>query len=77
MKAKELIKLLKGDGWAVISQNGSHLKMRKRASNRNYTCTQRGYSDRNCTYYHEKGGAKIAPPRRLNITFIINRRDFL
>ncbi len=29
MKAKELIKLLKGNGWIDVSQNGSHLKLRK------------------------------------------------
>lgn len=30
MRARELIKLLKQDGWQEISQNGSHLKLRKR-----------------------------------------------
>lgn len=29
MYAKELIRLLKEDGWYEVSQNGSHLKMRK------------------------------------------------
>ena len=29
MYAKELIKLLKQNGWQEISQKGSHLKMRK------------------------------------------------
>lgn len=39
MRARELIKLLKVNGWQEISQNGSHLKMRKRKSNRNYSST--------------------------------------
>ena len=39
MKSKELVKLLKADGWIEISQNGSHLKLRKRQSNRDYTDT--------------------------------------
>lgn len=39
MRAKELIKLLEQDGWQKVSQNGSHLKMRKRKQNRNYSCT--------------------------------------
>ena len=30
MYSKELIKLLKQNGWQEISQNGSHLKMRRR-----------------------------------------------
>lgn len=29
MYAKELIKLLEKNGWYKVSQNGSHLKMRK------------------------------------------------
>ncbi len=29
MKAKELVKLLKSNGWHEVSQNGSHLKMKK------------------------------------------------
>ncbi len=33
MRARELIKLLKQNGWHEISQNGSHLKMRKRKQN--------------------------------------------
>ena len=33
MRSKELIKLLKQNGWQEISQKGSHLKMRKRKSN--------------------------------------------
>nr|DAD94815.1 MAG TPA: toxin [Siphoviridae sp. ctiJI15]DAQ61919.1 MAG TPA: hypothetical protein [Caudoviricetes sp.] len=33
MRSKQLIKLLKQNGWQEISQNGSHLKMRKRKSN--------------------------------------------
>ena len=39
MYAKELIKLLEKNGWYKISQNGSHLKMRKRKSNRTYSNT--------------------------------------
>ena len=39
MRAKELVKLLKANGWAEISQNASHLKMRKRKSNRDYSYT--------------------------------------
>lgn len=33
MKARELVKLLKLNGWIEVSQNGSHLKMRKRKPN--------------------------------------------
>lgn len=33
MRSKELIKLLKQNGWREISQKGSHLKMRKRKPN--------------------------------------------
>ncbi len=33
MRAKELIKLLKQNGWLEISQKGSHLKMKKRKTN--------------------------------------------
>lgn len=29
MRAKELIKLLKQNGWHEVSQKGSHLKMKK------------------------------------------------
>lgn len=29
MRAKELIKLLKQNGWREVSQKGSHLKMKK------------------------------------------------
>lgn len=29
MKAKELIKLLKQHGWIEVSQNGSHLKLKR------------------------------------------------
>lgn len=39
MHSRELIKLLKQDGWREISQKGSHLKMRKRKSNRNNSNT--------------------------------------
>lgn len=39
MHAKKLVKLLKQNGWYVVSQNGSHLKMRKRKSNRDSTNT--------------------------------------
>lgn len=39
MRAKELIKLLKQNGWQEISQNGSHLKMKKRKSNRDNSST--------------------------------------
>lgn len=34
MYPKELVKLLKKDGWVEISQSGSHLKMRKRKPDR-------------------------------------------
>lgn len=37
MRAKELLRLLKANGWKEISQNGSHLKMKKRKSDRNST----------------------------------------
>ncbi len=30
MRAKDLIKLLKQNGWVKVSQNGSHVKMKKR-----------------------------------------------
>ena len=30
MRSKQLIKLLKQNGWHEVSQKGSHLKMRKR-----------------------------------------------
>ncbi len=33
MYAKDLVKLLKKNGWVEVSQNGSHLKLRKRESN--------------------------------------------
>ena len=39
MRAKELIKLLEQNGWHKVSQNGSHLKMRKRKPNRDNTYT--------------------------------------
>jgi len=39
MRSKLLIKLLQQNGWQKISQNGSHLKMRKRKSNRNHSRT--------------------------------------
>lgn len=29
MYSKELIKLLLKDGWQIVSQNGSHLKLKK------------------------------------------------
>lgn len=29
MYSKELVKLLKKDGWKIISQNGSHMKLKK------------------------------------------------
>lgn len=39
MRGKQLIKLLKQNGWQEISQKGSHLKMKKRESNRDYSYT--------------------------------------
>lgn len=39
MYSKELIKLLKQNGWQKISQNGSHLKMGKRKQNCDCSCT--------------------------------------
>ncbi len=39
MRSKELIRLLKQAGWQQVSQNGSHVKMRKRKPNRNHSCT--------------------------------------
>ena len=39
MRSKQLVKLLKQNGWKEISQNGSHLKMRKRKPNGNYPNT--------------------------------------
>ena len=39
MYARNLIKLLQQNGWYKVSQKGSHLKMRKRKSNRNYPST--------------------------------------
>lgn len=29
MYSKELVKMLLKDGWQIVSQNGSHLKLRK------------------------------------------------
>lgn len=39
MRSKELIKMLKQNGWREISQKGSHLKMRKREPNRDNSYT--------------------------------------
>ena len=39
MRTRELIKLLKQNGWQEISQKGSHLKMRKRKPNRDNPST--------------------------------------
>lgn len=36
MYPKELVKLLEKNGWIKVSQSGSHLKMRKRKSDRNH-----------------------------------------
>lgn len=33
MYPRELIKLLTKSGWQIISQNGSHIKLRKRKTN--------------------------------------------
>ena len=33
MYSKELVRLLLKNGWQKVSQNGSHLKLRKRKSN--------------------------------------------
>jgi len=45
MKAKEIVKLLKQHGWIEVSQNGSHLKLKKDGKievvpihSRRYTC---------------------------------------
>lgn len=35
MYPKELVKLLEKNGWEKVSQSGSHLKMRKRKTDRN------------------------------------------
>lgn len=40
MYPKELVKLLKKDGWIEVSQSGSHLKMKKRITDRNYSYSQ-------------------------------------
>lgn len=39
MYSRELVKLLKQAGWTKVSQNGSHLKMRKREANGNHSHT--------------------------------------
>ncbi len=39
MYSRELVKLLKQAGWKKVSQNGSHLKMRKRETDRNHSHT--------------------------------------
>lgn len=39
MNSKELVKLLEKNGWIKVSQSGSHLKMRKRKSNGDSSCT--------------------------------------
>lgn len=39
MYPKDLVKLLKKNGWAKVSQSGSHLKMRKRKPDRNNSHT--------------------------------------
>ena len=39
MYSKQLVKLLEQNGWYKVSQSGSHLKMRKRKTDRNYTYT--------------------------------------
>lgn len=39
MRSRELVSLLKRNGWEKISQNGSHLKMRKRKPNGNNSNT--------------------------------------
>lgn len=40
MYPRELIKLLTKNGWQTVSQNGSHVKLKKRKSNRNNSTTQ-------------------------------------
>lgn len=39
MYPKELVKLLEKNGWVKISQSGSHLKMKKRKSDGDYSYT--------------------------------------
>ena len=39
MYPKELIKLLEKNGWYKVSQSGSHVKMRKRKSDGDSSCT--------------------------------------
>ncbi|MBR3614166.1 MAG: type II toxin-antitoxin system HicA family toxin [Clostridia bacterium] len=47
MRAKELIKLLKQNGWHEVSQKGSHLKMKKGEQTEIIPIHSRRYSNRN------------------------------
>ncbi len=48
MPAKELIKLLRQNGWREISQKGSHLKMKKGNQIEIIPIHNRRYSNWNC-----------------------------
>ena len=61
MRAKELIRLLKQNGWHEVSQKGSHLKMKKGEQIEIIPIHNRRYSDRYCERNFKKGWAKIKP----------------
>ena len=62
MYSKDLVKLLEKNGWIKISQSGSHLKMRKRKSNGNYTDSHQRVTKRSSSYNFKENGAGIVPP---------------
>lgn len=62
MYSKDLVKLLEKNGWIRISQSGSHLKMRKRKSNRNYTNSYQRAAQRSSSNNFKENGTKIVPP---------------
>lgn len=58
MRAKELIKLLKQNGWHEVSQKGSHLKMKKGDQIEIIPIHNRRYSDWHCNVILKRVGLK-------------------
>ena len=75
MYPKDLVKLLEKNGWAKVSQSGSHLKMRKRKPDRNNSIHNRDIPKGLVATILKRTGTQKVVPSPLILNILITKEN--